>query len=109
MDFISLRPGDKVRVLADLFDPQSTLLTVTAGSVGSIISFHEYREYIENTFGGKDTLADRERHFSQVAKDLQEDRAFLVKVESFAPAPDTVGPGLLEDTVVVPAQYLEEL
>jgi hypothetical protein len=104
-----LHRDDKVRVLKDLFDSQTTFLSVTAGSLGTIISFQDYYEYIKNSFDGKDTLEDREKHFSKVCKDLQKGRAFIVKVESFAPVSDTGGPSFLEEIVIIESQYLEEL
>lgn len=104
-----LRQNDRVRVLEDLFDPESTFLAVTAGSLGRIISFQDYCGYIKKVFDGKDTPEEREKHFSKVSRDLQEERAFIVEVESFAPVRDTSGPIFLEDIVIVPAQYLEQL
>ncbi len=100
--------NDRVRVLEDLFDPQSTFLSVTAGSLGRIISFQDYCEYIKNAYDGKDTPEERGKHFSMVSRDLQEDRAFIVEVETFGPVSDAAGPSCLEDIVIVPAQYLEQ-
>ncbi len=102
-------PQDKVRVLENLYDPHSSLLSVTAGSLGSIISFDEYCDYIKREFEGKDTPAERAKHFSMVSGDIQEDRAFIVKIESFAPSSDTTSPSCLEDVLIIRTQYLEKL
>jgi hypothetical protein len=105
-----LRPNDQVRVLEDLFEPQSTFLSVTAGSLGRIISFQDYCEYIKNTFDGKDTLEEREKHFSKVAKSIQDESAYIVKIEDFGPASDSAGPSCLEDIVAtIPTEYLEKI
>lgn len=104
-----LHRNDKVRVLENLFDPLTTFLSVPANSIGRILTFEDYCDYIKTTFDGKDTPEQRSKHFSQVANDIQGDRAFPVRVEYFAPAPDTVGPVCLEDVMIIGAQYLEKI
>ena len=102
--------NDKVRVLTDLYDPQNTFLSVTADSIGRIMSFEEYCAYIERTFDGKDTPAIRSRYISQIAKAIQDDGSYIVRIENFAPVSDSAGPSLLEDIVAtIPAQYLEKV
>ena len=104
-----LHQNDTVRVLENLFDPLSLHLSVTADSIGRIISFEEYCDYIKRKFDGKDTLADRQKHFSRVAKDLQDDKAFLVRIERFAPVSHSADLCILEDITVIGDEYLEKV
>ena len=109
-----LHPNDKVRVLEDLYDFHSSLLSVTANSLGRIISFEEYCDYIQSKFGGKDTPAERTKQFLEAAKATQDGNAFIVKVESYAPFSDTssryiFNARILEEVVLIGPQYLEKL
>lgn len=102
--------NDEVRVLTDLYDPQTTFLSVTADSIGRIMSFEEYCAYIESEFEGKDTPASRSKYFSQLAREIQDDKAYIVRIEKFAPVSDSAGPSSLEDIVAtIPAEYLEKV
>ena len=109
-----LQPNDRVRVLVDLYDFLSSILTVTAGSLGRIISFAEYCDYIKRRFEGKDTEAGRAEHFSKVAKTIQDNKAFIVMIEEFAALSEAEiqagsTPRLLEDVLVILPEYLEKV
>ena len=86
MDFTSLEPGDKVRVIQDVYDPVdvATIIVVSINSVGTIMSFEEYCVYIKKITHAKryDNIAI---HCSTVEQGIQRGEFLPVRIDEMAP------------------------
>ena len=86
-----LLPGDKVRIIQDAYVNDDTRLdvSVTANSIGSIMSFEEVYDHIRTLYHER-TSEIIEGEFSMVAQGIQSGEYLSVRIEQFAPLSDTV-------------------
>ncbi|HEY9708953.1 MAG TPA: hypothetical protein V6D48_12200 [Oculatellaceae cyanobacterium] len=86
-----LLPGDKVRIITDLYVNDDTRLdvSVTANSIGSIMSFEEVYDHIRTLYHER-TPEIIEGEFSVVAQGIQSGDYLSVRIEQFAPLSETV-------------------
>lgn len=86
MDFTSLQPGDKVRVIQDIYDAVdvATILTVSINSVGTIMSFEEYCGYIKKITHVK-RYEEIAIHCSAVEQGIQRGEFLPVRIDEMAP------------------------
>ena len=86
-----LLPGDKVRIITDLYVNDDTRLdvSVTANSIGSIMSFEEVYDHIRTLYHER-TPEITEGEYSVVAQGIQSGDYLSVRIEQFAPLSETV-------------------
>lgn len=86
MDLTSLQPGDKVRVIQDVYEPVdvATIIVVTVNSVGTILSFEEYCGYMKKITHAKRS-EDIALHCSAVEQGIQRGEFLPVRIVEMAP------------------------
>jgi hypothetical protein len=86
MDITALQPGDKVRVIQDIYDSVdvATIIIVSINSVGTIMSFEEYCAYIKKITHEK-RYENIAIHCSAVEQGIQSGEFLPVRIDEMAP------------------------
>ncbi len=86
-----LKPGSKVRLIQDGYDPEDiwVAVTVTANSTGRILSFREYSDHLKGLSRGP-ASEELRSHLLRVGLQIRSGACLPVAIETFAPLSDDV-------------------
>ncbi len=79
----NLRPGDKVRISIDVMyhiDDIAVVVDATKGSVGIVVSYEEYSDFVHKT-----NQTDCTKHLAWAKLQIEAENLYPIRIEEFIP------------------------